>query len=108
MKLYFKKIYKYHNIKLINPKLLCGELEVSVPLAILLEMFSVGLASLQKLESRAMRRREASHSFSDGGEGMDSEQAHYQQALNSTNANSFTVFDTYDAYKVCIVLCILF
>ena len=57
-------------------QLLFDEQEVSVSLAIPLEMFSVGLASLQKLESRAMRRREASHSFSYGGEEMDSEQAH--------------------------------
>lgn len=56
--------------------------------------------SLQKLESRAMRRREASQSLASTNEAaeIDNEQAHYQQMLAA--GNSFTVFDTYDAYKV--------
>jgi hypothetical protein len=96
-------------------QVLC-ELEVNVPLSFLLEVFQTGLNSLQKLESRAMRRREASHqlnsvSETESGSGsgggaavdttasdIDSEQAHYNQALQA--GNSFTVFDTYDAYKV--------
>lgn len=95
-------------------QVLC-ELEVNVPLLFLLHVFQTGLGSLQKLESRAMRRREASHQLSSSAapadcEGasnavdttasdIDSEQAHYNQALQAGN-NSFTVFDTYDAYKV--------
>jgi hypothetical protein len=65
---------------------------------LLLRIFQTGLNSLQKLETRAMRRREASNSFSNSAStDLELEQAHFSQVLNN---NSFTVFDTYDAYKV--------
>ena len=81
-------------------KILC-ELEVNIPMSLLLRTFQAGLNSLQKLESRAMRRREASNSFSQNSTSNDIEleQAHFSQILNN---NAFTVFDTYDAYKVYI------
>lgn len=53
-------------------------------------MFHTGLNSLQKLETRAMRRREAYTT------NIDLEQ--YNQ--NLINNNTFTVFDTYEAYRV--------
>lgn len=59
---------------------------------ILVSMFQIGLNSLQKLESRAMRRREAYASISD----IDLVQ--YNQ--NVLNNNPFTVFDTYEAFRV--------
>lgn len=59
---------------------------------ILVGMFHTGLNSLQKLESRAMRRREAYASIS------DVELAQYNQ--NVLNNNPFTVFDTYEAFRV--------
>ena len=75
-----------------------------MPLSFLIDVFQTGLNSLQKLESRAMRRREASHQLvgpvaaGNDTADIDAEQASYNQALQS--GNSFTVFDTYDAYKV--------
>ncbi len=73
-------------------QLLC-ELDVAVPLALLLQAFHAALNSLQKLESRALRRREASHSLP-----ADAPDHLHQQLL--ATGSSFTVFDTYDAYKV--------
>ena len=61
-------------------------------MSILVAMFHTGLNSLQKLESRAMRRREAYASIS------DFELAQYNQ--NVLNNNPFTVFDTYEAFRV--------
>ena len=67
------------------------ELDVVIPMNILIRIFQTGLNSLQKLESRALRRREAYSSSS------DIETAQFNQGLNN---NTFTVFDTYEAYKV--------
>ena len=76
-------------------QLLC-ELDVNIPMNSLLAMFQTGLSSLQKLESRAMRRREAL--TSSNGSGLEMEQMQYNQ--NVLNNNAFTVFDTYEAYRV--------
>jgi hypothetical protein len=76
-------------------QLLC-ELDVTIPMSPLVAMFHTGLSSLQKLESRAMRRREALTSST--GSGSDIEQLQYNQ--NVLNNNAFTVFDTYEAYRV--------
>ena len=62
---------------------------------VLLRIFQTGLNSLQKLESRAMWRREAV-STSTGESDIDL----LQFNLGNSNINAFTVFDTYDAYKV--------
>jgi hypothetical protein len=69
-------------------------------LSVLVNIFHTGLNSLQKLESRAMRRREAllsssqlNNNNSDGIENLDFSQ-------NVVNNNAFTVFDTYEAYRV--------
>lgn len=59
---------------------------------LLVGMFQTGLNSLQKLEARAMRRREAYASIS------DIELAQYNQ--NVLSNNPFTVFDTYEAFRV--------
>lgn len=75
-------------------QLLC-ELDVSIPIPTLVGMFQTGLNSLQKLESRAMRRREALTSSTNSG--SDVEQMYNQ---NVPNSNAFTVFDTYEAYRV--------
>lgn len=61
-------------------------------MGILIGMFHTGLNSLQKLETRAMRRREAYASAS------DIELAQYNQ--NVLSNNPFTVFDTYEAFRV--------
>lgn len=72
-------------------QLLC-ELEVILPQSLLVNMFHTGLNSLQKLEARAMRRREALMSTN-----MDNEQFN-ENLLN--NSAFFAVFDTYEAYRV--------
>lgn len=75
-------------------KILC-ELDVNIPMHLLVSMFHTGLNSLQKLESRALRRREALSSTVSG----DSEIAQYNQNVLN-NVNPFTVFDTYEAFRV--------
>ncbi len=70
-----------------------------LPLNILLSTFHIGLNSLQKLEARAMRRREAlSNITTSSNADFDLNQLQ-QQNMNST-INPFTVFDTYEAYRV--------
>jgi hypothetical protein len=54
-------------------------------------MFHTGLNSLQKLEARAMRRREAYAST------LTDIEAQFNPNLN---LNAFTVFDTYEAFRV--------
>lgn len=58
----------------------------------LVTTFHTGLNSLQKLETRAMRRREAYMSTTS----PDIDQLNQ----NLVNNNAFTVFDTYEAYRV--------
>jgi len=74
-------------------QLLC-ELDVAIPVGLLLDAFHSSINSLQKLELRALRRREASQSLTSDSLNTD----HLQQMLPA--GASFTVFDTYDAYKV--------
>jgi hypothetical protein len=62
---------------------------VNIPMSLLVSTFHTGMNSLQKLETRAMRRREAY---------SDIELAQYNQ--NLLNNNPFTVFDTYEAFRV--------
>ena len=64
-----------------------------MPFSILLRIFHNGLNSLQKLETRAMRRREAYSSTSSS----DVESSNFNQILNN---NPFTVFDTYESFRV--------
>lgn len=67
-------------------------MDVNIPMPILIPMFHTGLNSLQKLEARAMRRREAYASIS------DLDLAQYN--ANVLSNNPFTVFDTYEAFRV--------
>ena len=86
--------------------MLC-ELDVSLQLSCLIGIFHNGLNSLQKLESRAQRRKEALQMQSlSSCVDIDTTSAQYQQQQqqqqqhqSSNQLNSFTVFDTYDAYR---------
>lgn len=66
---------------------------MSIPFPTLTKIFISGLNSLQKLELRAMRRREAYSNASELEQSM-----YNSKDLNSNNF--FTVFDTYEAYRV--------
>jgi hypothetical protein len=72
-------------------QILC-ELDVNIPISLLLRMFHTSLNSLQKLETRVLRRQLAYLSSNDY-----IEQDQYNQFVNN---NAFTVFDTYEAYRV--------
>ena len=92
-----------------------SELDVSIPMNTLLQMFHSGLNSLQKLELRAMRRREAyisslgalgasttsnsSNNIASNNFGTNADED--QVALFSLNLNNnpFTVFDTFEAFR---------
>ncbi|CAF0899614.1 unnamed protein product [Brachionus calyciflorus] len=71
-------------------QILC-ELDVVIPSYLLINIFHTGLNSLQKLEARAMRRREALMSSN-----IDFDQFNE----NLLNNAFFAVFDTYEAYRV--------
>jgi hypothetical protein len=64
-----------------------------MPFSILLRIFHNGLNSLQKLETRALRRREAYSSTTSS----DVESSNFNQILSN---NPFTVFDTYESFRV--------
>ena len=92
-----------------------SELDVSIPMSTLVSMFHAGLNSLQKLELRAMRRREAyissmgalgasattsnsSTNLSSGQFGTNADEDAGQLNINLAN-NPFTVFDTFEAFR---------
>ena len=78
-----------------------SELDVSIPMNVLLSMFHTGLNSLQKLETRAMRRREAYASSLAAFAPATSTPSNDNDFANwNFNNNAFTVFDTYEAYRV--------
>ena len=76
-------------------------------MTLLLRVYHNGLNSLQKLETRALRRREA-YSSSTGdsvGTSTNSEEIEASQfnliSNNNINSNNpFTVFDTYESFRV--------
>ena len=92
-----------------------SELDVSIPMNTMLQMFHSGLNALQKLELRAMRRREAyisslgalgatttsssSNNIAANNFGTNADED--QTALFNLNLNNnpFTVFDTFEAFR---------
>jgi hypothetical protein len=74
-------------------------LDVYLPLNLLLSTFHIGLNSLQKLEARAMRRREALSNITTSSN-ADFDLNQLQQQNMNSSINPFTVFDTYEAYRV--------
>lgn len=79
-------------------QILC-ELDVPIPFTVLTKIFISGLVSLQKLEARAMRRREAIAS-SNTNSNLTTDQLEQAAYYANLNNNIFTMFDTYEAYKV--------
>jgi hypothetical protein len=71
-------------------------LDVILPLDIVMQTFHTGLNSLQKLESRAMRREAYMSTITDAEKTVNKTDQLHQQLYNS----AFPVFDTYDAFRV--------
>jgi hypothetical protein len=92
-----------------------SELDVSIPMNTLLQMFHSGLNSLQKLELRAMRRREAyisslgalgasttsnsSNNIASNNFGTNADEDQVALFNINLNNNPFTVFDTFEAFR---------
>jgi protein unc-79 len=92
-----------------------SELDVSIPINTLLVMFHSGLNSLQKLELRALRRREAyisslgalgapttsnsSNNIASNNFGTNADEDHTALFNLNLNNNPFTVFDTFEAFR---------
>ena len=80
-------------------------------MTLLLKVYHNGLNSLQKLETRALRRREAyssttatavaatSNTTGTTSPTADFESSQFNLILNNNN-NPFTVFDTYESFRV--------
>jgi hypothetical protein len=71
------------------------QLDVVLPFDILMQTFHTGLNSLQKLESRAMRREAYMSTINEGDNEYKASVNLHEQLYNS----AFPIFDTYDAFR---------
>ena len=75
-------------------------LDVVLPFDILLQSFHTGMNSLQKLESRAMRREAYISTISESDKNKENKIQEAEVMHQQLHGSAFPVFDTYDAFRV--------
>ncbi|CAF0807608.1 unnamed protein product [Didymodactylos carnosus] len=85
-------------------QLLC-QLEIFIPVQLIVQIFITGINSLQKLESRAQRREVYTSSSNEQSllnsfeQGLNTMQGNDTTQMIASSAKQFLVFDTYETYR---------